>query len=124
MSLTPHYHSRVMFCVGPQAFNGMAKRAPLKKAMAHHELGLFIALDAENAALARALEQIRKDLQLPRSAAQPRFAGAAAAAARLTRRATATWDAMQVSVSPLVLHHHFHGAIFQLHTVSAGLTYI
>lgn len=96
------HHTEEMGCVCGQAFNGMAKRAQLKKTMAHHERGLFIALDAENAALARALEQIRIELQLPRSAAQPRFAGAAAAAARLTRRATATWDAMQVSVTPVI----------------------
>ena len=38
----------------------MAKRAPLKKAMAAHEHAVFQALEAENAVVARSLDQIRK----------------------------------------------------------------
>jgi hypothetical protein len=80
---------------GAQAFNGMAKRETVKKAMAQHERGLFSAIEAENAAVARTLDQIRKELMSPRSNSQPRYAGAAAAAACLTRRINATWAAMQ-----------------------------
>ena len=67
--------------------------------MAQHERAHFLALEAENAAIARTLDQIRKELTSPRSNALPRFAGAAAVAACLTRRVSATWAAMQVRVA-------------------------
>ncbi|KAK9909936.1 hypothetical protein WJX75_009720 [Coccomyxa subellipsoidea] len=84
------------------AFNGMAKRETVKKAMAQHERGLFSAIEAENAAVARTLDQIRKELMSPRSNSQPRYAGAAAAAACLTRRINATWAAMQAYLPALL----------------------
>ena len=76
----------------------MAKRAPLKKAMAAHEHAVFQALEAENAVVAWSLDQIRKHPGPLRGlrAAAPHFAGAAAAATCLIRRSSATWAAMQV----------------------------
>ena len=74
----------------------MAKRAPLKAAMQAHERALFHALDAENAAVARAFDQIRKGPLRDSRAAAAQSSGAAAAATCLIRRSTTTWAAMQV----------------------------
>ncbi|BDA42104.1 Dynein heavy chain 2, axonemal [Coccomyxa sp. Obi] len=100
------------------AFSSMAKRAPLKKAMAAHERALFQALEAENAAVARSLDQIRKQHPGPLRGLHgtaPHFAGAAVAATCLIRRSTATWAAMQEYL-PELLEAEEGTAAAQAHT--------
>ncbi|CAL8461618.1 g1149 [Coccomyxa elongata] len=82
-----------MECI--MALNSMAKRAPLKTAMQAHERALFHALEAENAAVARAFDQIHKGPLRNSRGGAPQFSGAAAAATCLIRRSTTTWAAMQ-----------------------------
>jgi len=102
-----------------QAFGSLAKRATVRKAVQQHELELLLLLEAENTAVARALEQIRRDpvgaLQGARAVKLPRFSGAALAATCLIRRTTATWTCLQVPYSaqrPLIFPSLF--SIFAL----------
>lgn len=86
-----------------QAFGSVAKRTAVSKAVQQHQMELLLLLQAENAAVARALEQIRRDpvgaLQGARAVKLPRFSGAALAATCLIRRTTATWTCLQVPSS-------------------------